>query len=171
MGFCINCTSVTTTPGVATCDQLYAWIAGARPRFIRAHVLASPETREPFRCRCSFILLNCHRRLLLIYRYQLQTMVMRPGTLVKSRGNSPSRPTARSGNKNTNPSIKKTDQKPIRASPIRASPARTPPDVEFIIRNSTKRRSSQRTPSEAGSRGSSPAKSDSSRIPRSRGSE
>lgn len=96
-------------------------------------------------------------------------MVLRPGTLVKSRGNSPNRPTVRSGN-NTTPN-KRSNQNPIKASPIRASPARTPPDVEFIIRNSSKRCNVKRTPSGTGSRGSSPAKSESSLIPRSRGSE
>lgn len=105
-------------------------------------------------------------------------MVMRPTKLARtpptSRGNSP----ARNGGKQTTPTRKKPSPSPtkakaspIRASPIKASPVRTPPDFEFIIRNSSKKRQLVKSSSNRSSRGTSPAKSENSFILHSRGSE
>lgn len=128
-------------------------------------------------------------------------MVMRPTKLAKtpptSRGSSPNR---NNGNKKAipTPTRKRSDSSPVRASPVKASPVRnspsrvkaspvkaspvnssafkaspvrTPPDVEFIIRNSSKQRQLVRSSSNRSSRGTSPAKSENSFLLHSRGSE
>lgn len=98
-------------------------------------------------------------------------MVMRPTKLIKtpptSRGNSPNR----SNGKKATPTRKKGAPSPVRASPFKASPAPTPPDFEFILRNSSKQRQVVRSSSNRSSRGTSPVKSENSFLLHSRGSE